>query len=190
MDAVCQALIDRFKMPASSALSQINGTHFAYQQIRNGTHIAEHLATCFRLARHADYTSEYHIVLTAWNTLDPQIKLALDTPSMASTKAQLISKANEKWPAVHELATRWKGPGFTPPSSKPPIPSPKPPISNHKPSGYVNRPYAPAPKQIENKAYMAGVVGDRAYLTGEGQWAYLQYEGDPANQEAEMEGVE
>ena len=87
MDAVYQALIDRFKMPASSALSQINGTHFIYQQIRNGTHIAEHLATCFRLARHADYTSEYHIVLTAWNTLDPQIKLALNTPLIASIKA-------------------------------------------------------------------------------------------------------
>jgi len=111
--------------------------------------------------------------LTAWNTLDPQIKLALDTPSIASIKAQLISKANEKWLAVHELATRWKGPGFTPPSSKPPILSPKPPISNHKPSGYANRPYAPAPKQIENKAYMASVTGDRAYLTREGQWAYL-----------------
>jgi hypothetical protein len=110
------------------------------------------------------------MVLTAWNTLDPQIKLALDTPSIASTKAQLISKANEKWPAVHELATWWKGPGFTPPSTltKPPIPSLKPPISNHKPSGYVNRPYAPAPKQIENKAYMASITGDRAYLTGEG----------------------
>jgi len=79
---------------------------------------------------------------------------------MALTKAQLISKVNEKWPAVHELATRWKGPGFTPPSSKPPpISSPKPPISNHKPSSYINRPYAPAPKQIENKAYMAGVAG-------------------------------
>ena len=65
---------------------------------------------------------------------------------MASTKAQLISKANEKWLAVHELTTRWKGPGFTPLLSKPPIPSPKPPISNHKPSGYVNRPYTPALK--------------------------------------------
>ncbi|KAH8744799.1 hypothetical protein F5882DRAFT_423495, partial [Hyaloscypha sp. PMI_1271] len=117
LDAICQALIDRFKMPASSALNQINSTHFAYQQIRNG-------------------------------------------------------------------------PGFTPPSSKPPITSPKPPISNYKPSGYVNRPYAPALKQIENKAYMAGVAGDRAYLTREGQWAYLQYEGDPTNQEAEVEGVE
>ena len=37
---------------------------------------------------------------------------------------------------------------------------------------------------------MASVTGDRAYLTGEGQWAYLQYEGDPTNQEAEVEGVE
>jgi hypothetical protein len=187
LDTICQALIDRFKMPASSALNQINGTHFAYQQIRNGTHISEHLATCFRLARHADFTSEYHIVLTAWNTLDPQIKLALDTPSIASTKAQLISKANEKWAAIYELATRWKAPAFTAPST-----SSKPsPVSNPKPSGpYINRPYAPVPKQIDNKAYMAGIAGDRAYLTGEGKWAYLQYEGEPVespDQEGEVE---
>jgi hypothetical protein len=93
-------------MPASSALNQINGTYFAYQQIRNGIYISEYLATCFRLARYTDFTSEYYIVLTAWNTLDPQIKLALDTLLIASTKAQLITKANEKWAAIYELAIR------------------------------------------------------------------------------------
>ena len=37
---------------------------------------------------------------------------------------------------------------------------------------------------------MAGIAGDRAYLTREGKWAYLQYEGDPVespNQEEEVE---
>jgi hypothetical protein len=190
LDAICEALTDRFKMPASSALNQISGTHFTYQQIRNSIHILEHLATCFRLARHADYTSEYHIVLTAWNTLDPQIKLALDIPSNASTKAQLISKANENWAAIHELATRWKGHGFTPPSTSI-VSKPPPTSSNPKPSGpYIKRPYAPTPKQIENKAYIAGIAGDRAYLTGEGKWAYLQYEDDsvePPDREGEVE---
>ena len=51
--------------------------------------------------------------------------------------------------------------------SKPPLAS----SSTSKPSGpYVNHPYAPAPKQIKgNRAYMAGVTSDRAYLTGEGK---------------------
>jgi hypothetical protein len=40
----------------------------------------------------------------AWNTLDLQIKLALNTPLIALIKAQLITKANEKWAAIYELA--------------------------------------------------------------------------------------
>ena len=69
-------------------------------------------------------------------------------------------------------------------------PSPAP-SSNSKPSGpYINRPYTPIPKQINNKAYMAGIAGDRAYFTREGKWAYLQYEGELVelpDQEGEME---
>ena len=70
-------------------------------------------------------------------------------------------------------------------------PSPAP-SSNSKPSGpYINRLYAPVLKQIEsNKAYMAGITGDRAYLTGEGKWAYLQYEGEPVEPPEREEEVE
>jgi hypothetical protein len=57
-------------------------------------HIIEHLATCFRLTRHAGFTSEYYVVLTVWNTLDPQIRVILNTPLNGTTRAQFIVNAN------------------------------------------------------------------------------------------------
>jgi len=177
LEAICQALISRFKMPAASALRQLNATHFAYYQIRQGTHISEHLSTCFRLARHADYTGDYHILLAAWNTLDGQIKLALGSPpSISSSKAQFIRTANEQWPTIQELATRFK-----PQPPPPPLATP----SNRPPDGYrqpnrpfpSNRPTPAGQKQIENKAYAAY---DGGYMGADGKWAYLEYEDDSA----------
>jgi hypothetical protein len=178
LEIVSQTLIDRFKIPASTALNQVNKTYFAYLQIRNGIHISEYLATCFRLARHAGFTSEFHVILTAWNTLDPQIRLALDTPLIGTTRAQLMANANSEWSTIYDLATRFKA--LPVPAS---ITSPKPPVpssSNPKPSGpYISRPYAPAPKQLNNKAYMAVVAGDRVYQDSYSQNRYLQYEDNP-----------
>jgi hypothetical protein len=88
-----------------------------------------------------------------------------------------MANANSEWSTIYDLATRFKAP---------PVPasmmSPKPPVpssSNPKPSGpYISRPYAPAPKQLNNKAYMAVVAGDRVYQDSYGQNRYLQYEDD------------
>jgi len=179
IDAISQALISRFKMPSATALRQLSQTHFAYLQIRNGLHISEHLSTCFRLARHADYTSEYHILLATWNTLDGQIKLALGSPPLSSsTKAQFIRKANEQWSSIYELATRFKPQFASGSAATSSIPSKAPFTSSKTPDRpYVNRPGPPKP--IDNKAYMAN-ADERAYMTAEGKWAYLEYEDDPA----------
>jgi hypothetical protein len=86
LETVCTALIERFKMPSSAALSQLNCTSYMYTQIRNGMHISEHLSTCFRLCRHASFVDESAVVLSTWNTLDPQIRVVLST-SATATKA-------------------------------------------------------------------------------------------------------
>jgi hypothetical protein len=152
-------------MPASTALNQVTTSHFMYLQIRNGIHIVEHLATCFRLTRYAGFTSEYCVVLTVWDTLDPQIRVILNTPSSGTTRAQLTANANSEWSTIYGLATRFKAPpALASASASALIALPKPPTPSNKPSSpYISRLYAPAPKQIDNKAYMAVVAGDRVY---------------------------
>jgi hypothetical protein len=92
LEIVCTALIERFKMPSSAALSQLNCTSYIYTQIRNSMHILEHLSTCFKLCRHASFVDESAAVLSTWNTLDPQIRVILSTIAIAS-KAQLFAKS-------------------------------------------------------------------------------------------------
>ena len=197
LETVCDTLIERFKMPSSSALDQLNRSYYAYVQIRNGKHISEHLSTCFRLCRHAGFKDESSVVLSTWNTLDAQIRVVLGALSTGS-KELLISRAIENWSTIHDLATRWRPPNpyinQVSTSSRPvQSSSPSKPFqsSPSKPSGpYVNRPYVPNAKQIDNKAYMAGVAGDRAYLNGHGEWRYLEYEDDPVespNREGEID---
>jgi hypothetical protein len=93
-----------------------------------------------------------------------------------------MANANSEWSTIYDLATRFKAPlASASASAVASIALPKPPSStSNKPSGpYVSRPYAPAPKQIDNKAYMAVVAGDRVYQDCNGQNRYLQYEDDP-----------
>jgi hypothetical protein len=47
-------------------------------------HILEHLSTCFRLCYHASFVDESAVVLSTWNTLDPQIRVVLSTIAIAS----------------------------------------------------------------------------------------------------------
>jgi hypothetical protein len=117
-----------------------------------------------------------------WNTLDPQIRVILNTPQASTTRAQLMANANSEWSTIYDLATRFKAPlasaSASTAISKPPSSS----TANTKPSGpYVSRPYAPAPKQIDNRAYMAVVAGDRLYQDSYGQNRYLQYDDDPSD---------
>jgi hypothetical protein len=122
-----------------------------------------------------------------WNTLDPQIRVILNTPQAGTTRAQLMANANSEWSTIYDLATRFKAPLASASASASAVASialPKPPSSStsNKPSGpYVSRPYAPAPKQIDNRAYMAVVAGDRVYQDSYGQNRYLQYEDDPTD---------
>jgi hypothetical protein len=115
-----------------------------------------------------------------WNTLDPQIRVILNTPQAGTTRAQLMANANSEWSTIYDLATRFKAPLA---SALALIALPKPPSStSNKPSGpYVSRPYAPTPKQIDNRAYMAVVARDRVYQDSYGQNRYLQYEDDPTD---------
>jgi hypothetical protein len=74
--------------------------------------------------------------------------------------------ANSEWSTIYDLATRFKAPlASASASALASIALLKPPSSiSNKPSGpYVSRLYAPAPKQIDNRAYMAVVAGDRVY---------------------------
>jgi hypothetical protein len=67
-----------------------------YSQIRNGVHISEHLGTCFRLTRYADYSGKYYIFLATWNTLDSVIKQVFPSPpGPTMTKAQFMATARE-----------------------------------------------------------------------------------------------
>ena len=88
-----------------------------------------------------------------------------------------MANANSEWSTIYDLATRFKAPLALASAS---IAILKPLTTSNKPSGpYVSRPYAPAPKQIDNKAYMAVVAGDRVYQDSYGQNRYLQYDDDP-----------
>ena len=138
-------------------------------------HIAEHLATSFRLTRHAGFTSEYHVVLMVWNTLDPQIRVILNTPQARTTRAQLMANANSEWSTIYDLATRFKAPpALASALASASTAISKPPTTSNKPSGpYVSRPYAPTPKQIDNRAYIAVVARDRVYQDSYSQNRYL-----------------
>jgi len=99
-----------------------------------------------------------------------------------------MANTNSEWSTIYDLATRFKAPLASASASTSALASIallKPPSSstaNTRPSGpYVSRPYAPAPKQIDNKAYMAVVAGDRVYQDSYGQNRYLQYEDDPTD---------
>jgi hypothetical protein len=105
LKTVYTTLIERFKMPLSAALSQLNCTSYIYTQIRNSMHISKHLFTCFKLCRHASFVDESAIVLSTWNTLDPQIRVILSALAIAS-KAQLFAKSIENWPTIYDLAMR------------------------------------------------------------------------------------
>jgi len=66
---------------------------------------------------------------------------------------------------IYDLVTRFKAPLASALAlialSKPPSSSS---ITNNKPSSpYISRPYAPTPKQIDNKAYIVVVARDRVY---------------------------
>jgi hypothetical protein len=66
---------------------------------------------------------------------------------------------------IYDLVTRFKAP-LTSASAIASIALLKPPsssISNKPSSPYVSRLYAPTPKQINNRAYMAIVARDRVY---------------------------
>jgi len=168
-------------MPLSAAFSQLNCTSYIYTQIRNSMHILEHLSICFKLCCHASFVDKSAIVLSTWNTLDPQIRVILSTLAIAS-KAKLFAKLIENWPTIYDLAIWWRAlASFTLASATPanytslsPFISKLPSIALYlslKPTNYITRPYPPL-KRIDNKSYLAS---DRAYVDCNSKTRFLEY---------------
>ena len=191
LEIVYTTLIERFKMPLSAALSQLNCTSYIYTQIHNSMHILEHLSICFKLCYHAGFVDKSAVVLSTWNTLNPQIRVILSNLAIVS-KAQLFAKLIKNWLTIYDLAMQWRAPAsftptsFTPTSATPanhtspsPFTSKPPSTAPHllsKPTNYVTRLYPPL-KQINNKSYLAS---DKVYVSCDSKTRFLKYKDNSA----------
>jgi len=196
LEIICRQLTERFKMPASIALEQLYSRRFGYPQIRAGTHLSEHLATCFRLAKHADFSGDYHILLTTWNTLDGVIKQTLGStpPTMTTTRSKFMADAREHWPTIYELAMRFKPSPqqHSLPQSNPYATTASTSLSANRPSASTSKPYIqrttpPQARAIENRAYL-GYIDDGTLTTTNGGVTWMGYEpAESPNRETDVD---
>ncbi|KAK4234566.1 hypothetical protein C8A03DRAFT_37666 [Achaetomium macrosporum] len=80
IDAICDELRRRFKIPYSKALAYINEAEFTYDDLINGKHITAFMRLIMRNAKALDMSRRLQLVF-AYEALDHRIQRHLESPT-------------------------------------------------------------------------------------------------------------